>query len=165
MILTIVVAASTNNAIGRNNDLLWHLPNDLKWLKNVTWAMPIVMGRKTFESFGSKPLNGRLNIVITRQENFTAEGIVAVHSFDDAIFLAQEHDYKELMILGGSEIYKSTISKADKIILTRVHAVFEDADAFFPAIDEKEWKLVSNQDCSRDEKHAYDYSFQVWERK
>lgn len=165
MILTIVVAASTNNAIGRNNELLWHLPNDLKWLKNVTWAMPIVMGRKTFESFGSKPLNGRLNIVVTRQEDFTAEGIVVVHSFDDAVFLAQEHDYKELMILGGSEIYKSTFAKTDKIILTRVHAVFEDADAFFPAIDEKEWKLVSNQDCFKDEKHAYDYSFQVWERK
>lgn len=165
MILTIVVAASTNNAIGKNNELLWHLPNDLRFLKNTTWGMPLVMGRKTFESFGSQPLNGRLNIVITRQKDFKAAGIAVVHSFDEAVSLAQTHDYKELMILGGSEIYRSTIAKANKIILTRVHAVFEDADAFFPPIDEKEWKLVSNRDCFKDEKHAYDYSFQVWVRK
>lgn len=165
MKITHIVAASTNNAIGRNNELLWHLPNDLKFLKNNTWGMPVVMGRKTFVSCGSRPLPGRLNIIITRQKDFTAEGIAVVHSFDDAVFLAKQHNFKELMVLGGSEIYNATINKAQKILLTRVHAVFENADAFFPEITEKQWKLVSNRDCFQDEKHAYDYSFQVWERK
>lgn len=165
MKLILVAAAATNNAIGKNNQLLWHLPNDLKYLKNVTWAMPVAMGRKTFESFGFKPLNGRLNIVITRREDFTGEGISVVNSVEEAAELARSLDYKELMILGGAEIYRATISKANKILLTRVHAVFEDADAFFPAIDETQWKLVSNKDFFKDDKHAYDYSFQVWERK
>src|SRR5690349_6122588 len=95
MILSIVVAASENNAIGKDNKLLWHLPNDLKFFKNVTWAMPVVMGRKSFESLGSKPLNGRYNIIITRQQDFKAEGIEVVSNFDDAIKLADKHDYKE----------------------------------------------------------------------
>lgn len=165
MILSLVVAASTNNAIGKDNKLLWHLPNDLKFFKNVTWAMPVAMGRKSFESLGSKPLNGRLNIVITRQKNFTVEGITVVDNFEDAIFLAHQHDYKELMILGGGEIYKQSIGKADKIYITRVHAIFKDADTFFPEIDENKWRLISNQDFFKDDKHAYDYSFQLWERK
>ena len=165
MIASLVVAASANNAIGKNGQLLWHLPNDLKFFKNITWAMPVAMGRKTFESLGNKPLNGRLNIVITRQKDFTAQGIVVVGNLEDALFLAQQHDYKELMILGGGEIYKAAISDADKIYITRVHAVFDDADTFFPEIDESKWQLTSNQDFFKDEKHAYDYSFQVWEKK
>ena len=165
MILSLVVAASTNNAIGKDNQLLWHLPNDLKFFKNVTWAMPVAMGRKSFDSLGGKPLNGRLNIVITRQKDFTAAGIAVVNNLDDAIFLAQQHDYKELMILGGGEIYKQSIDQADKIYITRVHALFEDADTFFPEINENKWRLTSNQDFFADEKHAYDYSFQIWERK
>lgn len=164
MILSLVVAASTNNAIGKDNQLLWHLPNDLKFFKNVTWAMPVAMGRKSFDSLGGKPLNGRLNIVITRQKDFTVAGIAVVNNLDDAIFLAQQHDYKELMILGGGEIYKQSIDKADKIYITRVHAIFEDADTFFPEIDENKWQLISNQDFFADEKHAYDYSFQLWEK-
>src|SRR5438046_2974692 len=106
MIISLVVAASENNAIGKDNKLLWKLPNDLRFLKNVTWAMPVAMGRTSFESIDSKPLKGRLNIVITRQKNLPAPGAVVVGSLKDAIFVAQEHDYKELMILGGGEIYK-----------------------------------------------------------
>lgn len=165
MILSLVVAASTNNAIGKNGELLWHLPNDMKFFKNVTWAMPVAMGRKTFDALGNKPLNGRLNVVITRQKDFTAQGIAVVSNIDDAEFLAHQQDYKELMIIGGGEIYRQSISKADKIYITRVHAVFEDADAFFPEIDETKWQLTSNQDFFKDEKHTYDYSFQLWERK
>jgi len=165
MILSLVVAASTNNAIGKNNQLLWQLPNDLKFFKNVTWAMPVAMGRKSFDSLGGKPLNGRLNIVITRQKDFVADGIVVVHNFNDAVFLAQQHDYKELMILGGGEIYKEAMPVADKIYITRVHAVFNDADTFFPEIDPSKFQLTSNQDFFKDDKHAYDYSFQLWERK
>ena len=165
MILSLVVAASTNNAIGKNNQLLWQLPNDLKFFKNVTWAMPVAMGRKSFDSLGGKPLNGRLNIVITRQKDFAADGIVVVHNFNDAVFLAQQHDYKELMILGGGEIYKEAMPVADKIYITRVHAVFNDADTFFPEIDPSKFQLTSNQDFFKDDKHAYDYSFQLWEKK
>ena len=165
MIISLVVAASENNAIGKQGKLLWHLPNDLRFFKNITWAMPVAMGRKTFESLNSKPLNGRLNIIITRQKDFKADGIVVINNSTDAAFIAQQNDYKELMILGGGEIFKESMPKADKIYITRVHATFEDADAFFPQIDENKWQLTSNQDFFKDEKHAYDYSFQLWERK
>ena len=162
---SLVVAASTNNAIGKENKLLWHLPNDMKFFKNITWALPVAYGRKTWVALQGKPLNGRLNMVITRQKDFTADGIVVVHDIADAAFLAQQQDYKELMIIGGGEIYAESIQTADRIYITRVHHVFEDADAFFPAINTDKWTLVSNQDFFADEKHAYDYSFQVWDRK
>ncbi len=165
MILSAVVAVSENNAIGKENKLLWRLPNDLKFLKNVTWGMAVVMGRKSFESIASKPLNGRLNIIVTRQNDFSAEGIVVVNSIEGAVNIAEQNDYKELMVLGGAEIYKLAMPKTGRIYITRVHARFEDADAFFPGIGENEWKLVSNEDFYKDQKHAYDYSFQVWERR
>ena len=164
MIISLVVAASENNAIGKDNKLLWKLPNDLKFLKNVTWGLPVAMGRKSFESIDCNPLKGRLNIVITRQKDYEAPGAVVVSSLKDAIFVAQEHDFKELMILGGGEIYKEAMSKADKIYITRVHAVFNDADTFFPEIDTNKWIRTSKQDFPADEKHAYPYSFELWER-
>ena len=162
MIKSIVVAASTNNAIGKDNQLLWHLPNDLKFLKNKTWAMPVLMGRKSFESLGNKPLNGRINIVLTSSKFFKKEGIVLVNNLKNAYFFAAQNDYNEIMILGGAHVYEQTINECDNIYITRVHHVFEDADAFFPAIDENKWKLVFNEDRYKDEKHAYDYSFQQW---
>ncbi len=165
MIKSLVVAASTNNAIGKNNQLLWHLPNDLRFFKNVTWGMPALMGRKTFEALGNKPLNGRINLILTSDKNYKQEGTVIVHKIRDAGFFAAENDYKELMILGGANVYAQTIDDADNIYITRVHHVFEDADAFFPAIDERKWKLVSNEDHLKDDKHAYDYSFQLWKPK
>ncbi|MEX6689363.1 dihydrofolate reductase [Danxiaibacter flavus] len=164
MTTSLVVAASTNNAIGKNNELLWRLPNDMRFFKNITWGMPVAYGRKTFESLCSKPLNGRMNIVITRQKDIKGDGIVSVGNLRDAEFLAAQNDYKELMILGGGEIYKEAIKTADKIYITRVHHIFEDADTFFPVIDESTFKLTSNQDFFKDTHHAYDYSFQVWER-
>ena len=165
MIKSIVVAASTNNAIGKDNKLLWHLPNDLKFLKNKTWAMPVLMGRKSFESLGNKPLNGRINIVATSGKFLKKEGIVVVNNLKDAYFFAAQNDYNEIMILGGAHVYEQTINECDNIYITRVHHVFEDADAFFPAINETKWKLVFNEDRFKDEKHAYDYSFQQWIRK
>jgi len=165
MIKSLVVAASTNNAIGKDNKLLWNLPSDLRFFKNVTWAMPVLMGRKSFDSLGNKPLNGRVNIVLTSSKFLKHEGIVVVNKIKNAEFFAKENDYKELMILGGGHVYAQTIDDADKIYMTRVHHVFEDADTFFPVIDEKKWKLVSNEDHFKDDKHAYDYSFQLWERK
>ena len=163
MIITLVVAAANNNAIGKDNKLLWHMPNDMKYFKNVTWGMPVVMGRKTFEALG-KALRGRKNIVLTQQEGWKAEGVVAVKTFEDAKFLVKQMDMKEMMVIGGGEIYRSTIDKADRIHITRIDAEFEDADTFFPVIDPTVWKLVSQKNHEADAKHKYNYSFQVWEK-
>jgi dihydrofolate reductase len=163
MLISFVVAASTNNVIGKDNQLLWHLPNDMKFFKSTTWAMPVVMGRKTFESLG-KPLQGRLNIVITRQSNWQAQGTVIVHSMEEAVKAASAADYKECFVIGGGEIFKEALPIADKIYLTRVDASL-DGDAFFPEIDTKNWQLRSEESFQPDAKHAYAYHFQVWERR
>ena len=165
MNFSFVVAAAENDAIGKDNGMLWHLPNDLKFLKNITWAMPVLMGRKSFEALGNKPLNGRANIILTRKKDYKPEGVVVVNNIKDASFFAKQNDYKEIMVLGGGEIYKMLLPKATKIYLTRVHASFPDADTFFPSIDESKWTCPSRQDFDADEKHAYAYSFEVWERK
>lgn len=162
MIISLVVAAGTNNVIGKGGKMPWHLPNDLKHFKNTTWAMPVIMGRKTFESLG-KPLAGRKNIIITRQKNYKPEGAVAVQSLKDALFVANEMDVKEIFVIGGGEIYKMVWEKANRIYLTRVKMEME-GDTYFPKIDPKEWKLVSQKDFEGDEKNAYPHSFQVWER-
>ena len=161
--ISLIVAASENNAIGKNNQLLWHLPNDLKFFKNTTWGMPVIMGRKTFESV-NKPLPGRFNFVITRQAGWTADGVTVAADVEDAIKKAVETNCREIFIIGGGEILKQSIDLADKIYLTRVHAVL-DGDSFFPVINEKKWQLTSNQDFTSDEKHLFAYSFQTWEAK
>lgn len=127
--------------------------------------MPVLMGRKSFESLGNKPLNGRINIVLTSSKFFKKEGIVLVNNLKNAYFFAAQNDYNEIMILGGAHVYEQTINECDNIYITRVHHVFEDADAFFPVIDENKWKLVFNEDRYKDEKHVYDYSFQQWIRR
>jgi dihydrofolate reductase len=164
MNISLVVAAADNNAIGKDNKLLWCLPNDMKFFKNITWGMVVLMGRKTLEALG-KPLKGRKNIVVTRQANLNIEGIVQVKNFEDGLFVAKEMDVKEVFVIGGGEIYRLTLPKANRIYITRVHAGFTDADTFFPEFSEKEWKLVSNKDFEADEKHLYAYSFQLWERR
>jgi dihydrofolate reductase len=164
MVITLLVGASANNAIGKNNQLLWHLPNDLKFFKNATWAMPVAMGRKTFESLGGKPLNGRLNIVITKQKDFISDGIIVVESIEAAISFAKKNDYKEIMIAGGGEIYKQAIPIATKVLITRVHTIIE-GDTFFPVIDTNVFQLVKQKDYPADAKHQYAYTFETWERK
>lgn len=163
MKISLIVAASTNNVIGKDNQLLWSLPNDMRFFKNTTWAMPVLMGRKTFESLG-KPLPGRLNIVITRQTNWKPEGATVVHSLQEALEAASAADYKEAMVIGGGEIFKEAMAVADRIYLTRVDAVI-DGDAFFPSIDESIWKMVSNRSYTTDAKHKYAYHFQTWDKK
>ena len=163
MNISLIVAASKNNAIGKDNQLLWHLPNDMKFFKQTTWAMPVVMGRKTFESIGSKALNGRLNIVITKQNDYNANDVVVVNSIEDAIFVAQQHSYKELFIIGGGEIYKQAMNKANKIYLTRVDTII-DGDTFFE-MDETEWQLEFADKRLADEKHIYNYTFETRLRK
>ena len=133
MNITLVVAASENNAIGLNNQLLWHLPKDMRFFKNTTWGMPILMGRKTFESMGSKPLNGRLNIIITRNKNWVNEDVTVVHTMEEATALATKFSYNELLVIGGGEIYEMTLPLAQKIWLTRVHTTIE-GDVYFPEL-------------------------------
>jgi dihydrofolate reductase len=166
MIISLIVAASTNNAIGKENKLLWHLPNDMKFFKNTTWGMPVVMGRKTYEALAGEPLPGRFNFVITRQKDWKpGRDKVTVNSgLQQALEAAKDTDCKEAFVIGGGEIYKEAMAIGDRIYMTRVHAVL-DGDTFFPAIDEKVWQLTDNRDFPADEKHAYAYSFQVWERK
>ncbi len=162
MKISLVVAAAANNAIGKSNQLLWHLPNDLRFFKNITWGMPVIMGRKTFEAV-NKPLPGRFNIVITRQPNWKAAGTVTAINLEDAIEKAVATNAKEAMIIGGGEIYKQSMAIANTIYITRVHATLE-GDTWFPEIDETQWKLLSNEDFEKDEKHAYAYSFQQWSK-
>jgi dihydrofolate reductase len=163
MTKSFVLAASENNVIGRNNQLPWSLPNDLKFFKNTTWAMPVIMGRKTFESTG-RPLPGRTNIVITRKTDWNFEGVTVVHDMDAALKAAADTDAKEAFIIGGGEIFKRYISEVERIYLTRVHTVLE-GDTYFPAIDPGQWDLISNLDFNADERHKYAYSFQLWQRK
>lgn len=158
--ISLVVAAAENNAIGKDNQLLWHLPNDLKFFKNTTWGMVVVMGRKTFEAV-NKPLPGRINIVITRQAGWTAEDVITATDLNDALKKAEETNCKEIFVIGGGEIYKQSMAIANKIYITRVHTTL-DGDTFFPEIDENNWALASNEDFETDAKHAYSYSFQVW---
>lgn len=159
----LVVAASTNNVIGKDNQLIWHLPNDLKFFKNTTWGFPTIMGRKTYEAL-NKPLPGRTNIVITRNPGWKADGVTTAGSLDDAIAKGYETNAKQIFIIGGGEIFAQSVPIADSIYITRVHATLE-GDAFFPEIDEDKWALVSNEDFPADEKHAYPYSFQLWKKK
>ena len=164
--LAIIVAMANNRAIGKDNQLLWHLPEDLKYFKRITMGKPIIMGRKTFESIG-RALPGRLNIVVTRQADWSHEGVKVVNSIDDAFKLAEAHAYidgiDEVMMIGGEELYKATLPVADKIYLTRVDANIE-GDAFFPEIDQQHWQEVSRETFSASEANPYDYAFCVLKR-
>jgi dihydrofolate reductase len=162
MKISLIVAVSNNNVIGKNNQLLWSLPNDMRHFKNITWGMPVVMGRKTFESF-KKPLSGRKNIVLSTQKDLKIDNAIVAGSLGDVELLVKEMDMKELMVIGGGEIYKIYFPKADRIYLTRVDADAE-GDTYFPLIDEGGWKLVSSVENKADEKHAYNYVFELWER-
>ena len=163
MNITLVVAASENNAIGLNNQLLWHLPKDMRFFKNTTWGMPILMGRKTFESMGSKPLNGRLNIIITRNKNWVSEDVTVVHTMEEATALATKFSYNELLVIGGGEIYEMALPLAQKIWLTRVHTTIE-GDVYFPKLN-AEWEMVSSTQNAADEKHKFSFDFECWKRK
>lgn len=166
MIISLIVAATTNNVIGKDNKLLWHLPNDMKFFKNTTWGMPVIMGRKTFEALAGEPLPGRFNFVITRQKDWRPhrEKVQVAHDLTSALRLAEQTDSKEAFVIGGGQIYAEAMPVADRIYMTRIHAVLE-GDTYFPIIDERDWTLTGNLDFQPDERHAFAYSFQLWERK
>lgn len=161
MNISLVVAASTNHVIGKNNQLLWHLPNDMKFFKQTTWGLPVIMGRKTFESLGNKPLNGRLNIILTQNQNYQANNCTIVGSLNDALFICHQHLYNEVCIIGGGEVYKQAMPMATTIYLTRVHTILE-GDTFFPEINTQKFRLQTKQDNEPNEKHAFAYSFEKW---
>lgn len=158
--LTIIAAAGENNALGKDNDLVWHLPDDFKRFKRLTSGHHIIMGRKTFESF-PKLLPGRKHVIITRKEDYHPDNTSVVHSLDEAIRISKLDE--QPFIIGGGEIYKIAMEKAEKIELTRVHGEFE-ADTFFPEIDENKWKLVKEEFHDKDEKHKYSFTYLTYER-
>jgi dihydrofolate reductase len=160
--LTIIAAASENNALGKDNQLLWHLPEDFKRFKTLTSGHYIVMGRKTFESF-PKPLPNRTHIIITRQNDYQApDGCIVVSSLEKAMALCPANE--EAFVIGGGEIYQQAINIVDKIDVTRVHTTI-DADTFFPEIDTNIWKLVFEEFHPKDEKHAFDFTFLTYVRR
>jgi dihydrofolate reductase len=160
--LTIIAAVSENNALGKDNQLLWHLPEDFNRFKTLTSGHYIIMGRKTFESF-PKPLPNRTHIIITRQPNYQApQGCVVVSSLEKAMELCPANE--EAFVIGGGEIYQQALNIVDKIDVTRVHTSI-DADTFFPEIDTNIWKLVFEEFHPKDEKHAFDFTFLTYVRR
>ncbi|MBC8025491.1 MAG: dihydrofolate reductase [Steroidobacteraceae bacterium] len=160
-VVTLIVAVADNGVIGRDNALPWHLPEDLKRFKRITMGKPIVMGRKTFESIG-KPLPGRVNIVVTRDASYRREGVTVVHDVDAALHAAGTAE--EVMIIGGSELFRLFMPRATRVHLTRVHGEVA-GDVFWPALDEKEWSVAGREKFSADERHAYAMTFESWERR
>ncbi len=156
-----IAAAAKNNALGKENDLVWHLPDDFKRFKQLTTGHHIIMGRKTFESF-PQPLPNRTHIIVTRNRDYTAKGAVVVHTLERAIEIAQ--DDPQPFIIGGGEIYELALPIAEKIELTRIHSNFE-ADTFFPELDENKWKLVKEEFHPTDEKHKYAFTYLTYERR
>ncbi|MDP0588366.1 MAG: dihydrofolate reductase [Candidatus Endonucleobacter bathymodioli] len=167
MKVAIIAAVAENNTIGMKNKMPWHLPGDLKYFKTVTMGKPIIMGRKTFESLG-KPLPGRVNIVISRDESYYHEDIRVVHSLSDALSLAVEiattDGVDELIVIGGAEIFRQALPQAERLYLTRVHHSFE-GDAFFPDFDDSQWQESSREDKCTDETSHLTYSYLVMDRK
>jgi dihydrofolate reductase len=160
--LTLIAATSTNNALGKDNQLVWHLPDDFKRFKTLTSEHYIIMGRKTFESF-PKPLPNRTHVIITRNKSYeTPEACIVVSSLEEAIKACPKNE--EIFIIGGGEIYKQSIDMADKVELTRVHTTVE-ADTFFPEINPEQWELVFEELHLKDEKHVFDFTFQTYLKK
>ncbi|MCB9360057.1 MAG: dihydrofolate reductase [Flavobacteriales bacterium] len=167
MKISLIVAIADNNAIGLNNDLLWRLPNDMKYFREITSGHHIITGRKNYISIPQKfrPLPNRTNLVLTRQTDFNDEGSFTFYNLESAIDFAKSNNETELFIIGGGQIYKEALEKnlIDKMYVTHVHHHFE-ADTFFPEIDKNLWEKISVNAHEKDEKHPYAYSFVVYEK-
>ena len=164
MITSIMVARSENRVIGKDNDLVWHMPADLKYFKETTTGHFVTMGRKTFEAV-NKPLPGRTNIIITRQTDYFRENCLVVHSVEEALAIGKENGQEEMFVLGGSQIYELALEQdlADRIYLTEIKAEFE-GDSYFPEIDAAKWREVKREEYEPDEKNPHPYAFVVLER-
>ncbi len=160
--ISIIVALAENRGIGKNNDLLWHIPEDLKRFKRITSGHPVVMGKRTYESLPRRPLPNRRNIVITDIIGELIAGCEMAYSIDDAI--AKCHQDEENFIIGGASVYRQFLPVADRLYLTRVNKSF-DADVFFPEIDPTQWILESKEDFPPDEVNDFSYSNEIYNRK
>ena len=161
MILSLIVAVADNGVIGRDNALPWHLPEDLRRFKRVTLGKPVVMGRKTFESIG-KPLPGRLNVVVTRDTNYHRDGVTVVHSVDAA--LAAAGAAEEVMVIGGADLFRLFLPRAQRVHLTRVHGDIA-GDIRWPPLDETTWRRSAAEAFPADDRHAYAMTFELWEKR
>ena len=159
--ITLIAAVAQNNALGKNNNLLWHLPNDFKRFKAITSGHYIIMGRKTFESF-PKPLPNRTHVIITRKKDYAQENCIVVGNLADAITACPKSE--DIFVIGGGEIYAQAINLVDKLDITKVHENFE-ADVYFPEIDLNIWESSSEEYHHKDEKHQFDYSYLSYFRK
>lgn len=166
--ISMITAIDDNWAIGKDNQLLCHLPNDLKYFKQLTEGNIVVMGRKTFESVG-KPLPNRINIVMTRDEEWNAEGVSVLHDIDDILeyymVSCSLPDAEDMFIIGGGEIYKQFMPYVDTLHVTKIHNSFEGADAFFPPIPMIDWEVVEVTPNKKDSKNKYDHDFVVFNRR
>ena len=159
----IIVAISDNNAIGKDNALLWHISADMKFFRKQTLGSPVIMGRKTFESIG-RALPGRVNIVISRGFD-TGEDVEVVGSLDAAFFLAESTNLEKCYVMGGGQIYAQALEMADRLIVTHVHTVIEDADTFFPQIDPSVWMVADRSELFTDDETGYTFEFAVYEKR
>ncbi len=159
----IIVAISDNNAIGRDNQLLWHISDDLRFFKRQTLGWPVIMGRKTFESIG-RALPGRVNIVISR--NFTTgEDVAVTGSLEEAFEVAQSTNLEKCFVMGGGQIYAQALELADRLVVTHVHTVIEDADTFFPPIDQSVWQVTNRSELFTDEETGFTFEFVEYEKR
>lgn len=158
--ISIIAAIGKNNELGKKNTLLWHMPADMKYFRETTKGHPVIMGRKTFESIGS-PLPNRKNIVITRDRDYTHQGIEVVHSLVEAMSLFNK---EEIFIIGGAEIYKQAMPLASRLYITHVDAEDKGADAFFPEIIPVLWNEISHQENKKDEKNPHNYTFSIYDK-
>ncbi|MGE0560928.1 MAG: dihydrofolate reductase [Flavobacteriales bacterium] len=167
MIVSLIVAVAENNAIGYNNDLIWHLPNDMKYFKETTLNHHIITGRKNYISIPEKyrPLVNRTNIVLTRDKNFNDKNCIIKHSLEEALDYAKQCGEREVFIIGGGQIYKEALDKklVDRMYITHVHEKFE-ADTFFPIIDLTKWEILKREHQPNDEKHKHSYTFAVYQK-
>lgn len=165
--IALVCALAENRVIGSNNQLPWRLPRDLAYFKSLTMGRPVIMGRKTFDSIG-RPLLGRSNIVVTRQQDWQVEGVTAVNTLTEAIDhaaeIARETDVQEIMLIGGASLYEQALPLAHRLYLTEVHATVP-GDAFFPAFSPKEWLEIRREEVPADEKNQFPCAFVVYERR
>jgi dihydrofolate reductase len=159
----IIVAIADNNAIGKDNALLWHISEDLKFFKRTTMGCPVIMGRKTFESIG-RPLPKRVNIVISRGFS-TADEVAVVGSLEEAYEVAEATNLERCYVIGGGQIYAQALEQADRLVVTHVHTVIEDADTFFPEIDPSVWEVAERSEMHHDEESDFDFEFVTYKRK
>lgn len=164
-VVTIIVAVARDGAIGRRGDLLFHISDDLRRFKRLTMGHPIVMGRKTFESFPKGPLPGRTNIVVTRRRDYDGRGATVAGSLDEALKIAAAEETGRIFIIGGGEIYRQAFGIADALELTAIDAAVDDADTFFHAVKDVDWELTEESEPMTDPKIGISYSFITYARR